>query len=177
MKHTTVTTARLAYRQAALAALCLLLSFAPMASGLDDLTWMVGVWRGHNGADAIQDVFLPPKSGEMVSVFTAETAGAVTRYEIRTFRVEQGSLVLREAAYGPGLEPGAPVPDRTVTASDATHVTYVESGQQGTGNYREASIVHAGGDRMMVTLRIHATGTAVRTIRMELRRSKKFVAQ
>lgn len=130
-----------------------------------DLEWLVGVWRGQNGVDQIENVYLPTKNNEIVATFTATVDAKVTRYELLSYREEGGKILRREVAFDPGLVPAAPVPAEIISSTDATHIRYGES-----------EMVRTGDNTMTVTVTLHPQNSPVRIVRMNFTRVLKFTA-
>lgn len=128
-----------------------------------DLEWLAGIWRGQNGADQIENVYLPTKNNEIVATFTATVDAKVTRYELLSFREESGKILRREVAFEPGLKLAAPVPTEIISSTDATHI-----------RYGEAEMVRTGDNTMTVTVTLHPQNAPARTVRMDFTRVLKF---
>jgi hypothetical protein len=74
---------------------------------LTELGWLSGVWRGRVGNDQVEEVYGPLSDNEILATFKAVTAGKVSRYELRSIRLEGARINFAEIA-GPALDSIAP---------------------------------------------------------------------
>lgn len=131
---------------------------ATLAENLQALTWLSGVWRGHNGMDEVEEVYGPLSNEEMLATFKAVTHGKVSRYELRSLRAEGGQIVFEEIA-GPTLKATVPVPTRTLLSTDPTHL-----------RFNGLILTRVGENQMLVAVTLNAPNSEPRTVEFTLNR-------
>jgi hypothetical protein len=134
-------------------------------SAIASMRWMTGVWQTQPrpGGGQIEVIFEPARGGEIVSTFTSTANGRITRYEMRTIRVQDGKVIFTEAAFGPGMKPLPAPPDRALELADATHANFV--GMEST---------RTGTDSMTTTLTSKRPDGSTRSSKTEFHRVMRF---
>jgi Domain of unknown function (DUF6265) len=125
---------------------------------LRELGWLSGVWRGRVRDDQVEEVYGPLSDNEILATFKAVTAGKVSRYELRSIRLEDGRIRFAEIA-GPALDSIAPVPTRTLVSIDAIHIVF-----------EGLTLTRLGANRMSVAVSVKSPDGLPRTVRFDLTR-------
>lgn len=135
---------------------------AESALQFSDLNWLTGVWRANVGTAQIEEVYFPAKNGEIVGTFTTTSGGKVTRYEMRSIRIDAGQIVFQGVAFGSGLQAATPLPIRKVISVNASRITFDDG----------LVIEKTGENTMKVTLKM--TTPLVRTVTLDFTRALMF---
>ncbi|PQA89045.1 DUF6265 family protein [Hyphococcus luteus] len=74
---------------------------SPHAS-IDELSWLIGHWKGEGLGGKSEEFISPPVDGQMMGMFRQATAdGALMFYEFYLFAEHEGSLVLQIKHFNP----------------------------------------------------------------------------
>jgi len=129
------------------------------ASPIASMRWLTGEWQTQPARGGqLTETFMPAHGGEIISTFTSTMKGKITRYELRSIRVQDGKVVFSEAAFGPGMKPLAALPDRPLVAADATHASFEGLAQIRTGKGTMKTVLSAhrpDGSTRSVTVNFH----------------------
>ncbi|MFN7145121.1 MAG: DUF6265 family protein [Myxococcota bacterium] len=103
--------------------LLLAVASAQAAPTLDDLTWLVGTWRGGTAAVVYEETWQRPLGGAMMGAFRYADGDTVHMYEIMTLTERE----LRIKHFGGDLlswERKKEVTRFAVTEADASHIVF-----------------------------------------------------
>lgn len=70
---------------------------------LDDMSWLVGSWRGPGLGGTTDEVWLPPVGGSMLGMFRLSHDGAPSFYELCAMREIEGSLQIDLKHFNPDM--------------------------------------------------------------------------
>jgi Domain of unknown function (DUF6265) len=128
------------------------------------MAWLTGEWQTQPARGGeLDETFEPVHGGEILSTFTSTAKGQITRYELRSIRVQDGKVVFSEAAFGPGMKPLPALPDRVLLRADATHASF-EGLEQ----------IRTGKDTMTTVITVRAPDGATRSVKVEFHRVRRF---
>lgn len=136
------------------------------ANGMDQLSWLEGVWQTQprNGAQS-EYVYIPLFNGEMLSTnFSVNGDGQPTRYELRVIKVQDGQVIFHEVGFKPDLSIADPVPLRPLQSASSKQITFTDM-----------QVTRTGANTATMELTIHPQGGAARTLRMQMTRTMRFV--
>lgn len=72
------------------------------SAAIDELSWLIGHWKGEGLGGKSEEFVSPPQGGQMMGMFRQATAdGALMFYEFYLFAEEEGSLVLKIKHFNP----------------------------------------------------------------------------
>jgi hypothetical protein len=96
-------------------------SGAGASVAVESFAWLAGVWHAEALGGHLENVFEPPRAGEVLCTLTVEQNGKLVRYELCAIRpLRSGGTAFQVHAFGPGMAAVAPVPPRPlVSATDS----------------------------------------------------------
>lgn len=76
---------------------------APAPATIEDVSWLIGYWRGEGLGGETEEVWSKPSAGSMMGMFRLNKGGKPWFYELITIAEEDGSLLMRLKHFGPDL--------------------------------------------------------------------------